>query len=411
VEGGLRGTQTRVAQGSSGARRFFVPFQVALSLMLVVVAALLGSTVVRLRTEDSGYRTKDVYFYITDFNRIPQKGAALLPLYRRMIARMNSMPGIISASVAEVPPLFDMGDGGRFVAADAGPKAQAVGTFANAVGRGFFETVGTPFVAGRDLRNDETDADSCVLNQAAAARFFPKQNAMGQMLRQMPNEFGDPGQTQHICQVVGIVKDSKYFTLVQEKAPIVYLPISARLGPRLGGLYLTMHARSEAAAETAQRAVVDEVAPTAPLSDAVRFTDIYNDSIAREQLLSALSGFFAVLGLLLSGIGIYGLLAWSVTQRTREIGVRMALGATRMRVFLLVMRQVAVLLAVGVVVGGVGSFFAAQSIRSFLFEVRPGNPAVFASAALALVLIGLLAAVLPARRAVSIDPIRALRTE
>jgi predicted permease len=411
VETGLRGTQARVTKGSSVARRFFVPFQVALSLVLVVVAALLGSTVVHLRTDDSGYRTKDVYFYITDFNRIPQKGEALLPLYRHMTARMNSMPGIISASVGEVPPLFDMGDGGRFVAADAGPKAQAVGIFTNAVGRGFFETVGTPFITGRDLRNDETDADSCILNQAAAARLFPKQNAMAQMLRQMPNEFGDPGQTQHICQVVGIVKDSKYFTLVQEKSPIVYLPISARLGPRLGGLFLAMHARTAAAAEAAQRTVIDEVAPTAPLSDTVRFTDVYNDSIAREQLLSALSGFFAVLGLLLSGIGIYGLLAWSVTQRTREIGVRMALGATRMRVFVLVMRQVAMLLAVGVVIGGVAAFLAARSIRSFLFEVQPGSPGVFLTAVLALVLIGLLAAMLPARRAVSIDPMQALRTE
>ena len=411
VEAGLRGMQTRVAKGSSGARRFFVPFQVALSLVLVVVAALLGSTVVHLRTGDSGYRTKDVYFYITDFNRIPQKGAALLPLYRRMTARMNSMPGIVSASVAEVPPLFDMGDGGRFVAADAGPKAQAIGTFANAIGRGFFETVGTSFVTGRDLRNDETDADSCILNQAAAARFFPKQNAMGQMLRQMPNEFGDPGQTQHICQVVGIVKDSKYFTLAQEKAPIVYLPISARLGPRLGGLFLAMHARNEAAAEAAQRTVIEEVAPAAPLSDTVRFTDAYNDSIARQQLLSALSGFFAGLAVLLSGIGIFGLLSWNVSQRTMEIGVRMALGATRTRVFVLVMRQVAILLAMGVVVGGVGAFFAARSIKSFLFEVQPGNPAVFGLAALALVLIGLLAGMLPARRAVSIDPMRALRTE
>ena len=411
VEVGLRGTQARVAKGSSGARRFFVPFQVALSLVLVVVAALLGSTVVHLRTNDSGYRTKDVYFYITDFNRIPQKGAALLPLYRRMIARMNSMPGIVSASVAEVPPLFDMGDGGRFVAADAGPKTEAVGTFANAVGRGFFETVGTPFATGRDLRNDETDADSCILNQAAAARFFPKQNAMGQLLRQMPNEFGDPGQSQHICQVVGIVKDSKYFTLVQEKAPIVYLPISARLGPRLGGLFLAMHARSKAAAEAAQRTVIDEVAPTAPLSDTVRFTDVYNDSIAREQLLSALSSFFAGLALLLSGIGIYGLVAWNVTQRTREIGIRMALGATRPRVFALVMRQVLALLAVGVAAGGVAAFFAARSIRSFLFEVQPGSLVVFLTAVLALVLIGVLAAMLPARRAVSIDPMRALRTE
>jgi ABC-type antimicrobial peptide transport system permease subunit len=141
------------------------------------------------------------------------------------------------------------------------------------------------------------------------------------------------------------------------------------------------------------------------------FSDMFNDSIARQQLLSALSGFFAMLGLLLSGIGIYGLVAWDVTQRTREIGVRMALGATRMRVFVLVMRQVAVLLAVGVVAGGVAAFFAARSIRSFLFEVQPGNLGIFAMAALALGVIGLLAAMLPARRAVSIDPMRALRTE
>jgi ABC-type antimicrobial peptide transport system permease subunit len=118
-----------------------------------------------------------------------------------------------------------------------------------------------------------------------------------------------------------------------------------------------------------------------------------------------------VAALLGSTIGIYGLLAWSVTQRTREIGVRMALGATRLRVFVLVMRQVAVLLSVGVAVGGVAAFFAARSVRSFLFEVEAGDPIIFAISALALVLIGLLAAMLPARRAVSIDPMRALRTE
>jgi ABC-type antimicrobial peptide transport system permease subunit len=102
-----------------------------------------------------------------------------------------------------------------------------------------------------------------------------------------------------------------------------------------------------------------------------------DDSISMERLLAQLSGFFALLALLLSGIGIYGLVAWNVTQRTREIGVRMALGATRMRVFGLLIRQVSVLLVVGVMAGGVGAFFAARSIRSFLFQVRPSDPAVF----------------------------------
>jgi ABC-type antimicrobial peptide transport system permease subunit len=188
------------------------------------------------------------------------------------------------------------------------------------------------------------------------------------------------------------------------------LALSERTG-HLDDLFLVIHARSIANARAAYRTALHEIAPTTPETDPFLFTQQFNDSIAREQLLSVLSGFFALLGLLLSGIGIYGLVAWNVTQRTREIGVRMALGATRMGVFALVMRQVAMLLAAGVMAGGVAAFFAARSIRSFLFEVQPGNPWVFLVAVLALVLVGFLAAMLPARRAVSIDPMRALRTE
>ena len=153
------------------------------------------------------------------------------------------------------------------------------------------------------------------------------------------------------------------------------------------------------------------MAPSSPEIPPIVFTQLFRDSVARERLLSVLSGFFALLGLLLSGIGIYGLVAWNVTRRTTEIGVRMALGATRPKVFLLVIRQVTGLLAIGVLCGGVAALFAARSVRSFLFEVQPGNPRVFALSALMLVVIGLLAATLPARRAVSIDPMQALRTE
>jgi ABC-type antimicrobial peptide transport system permease subunit len=124
-----------------------------------------------------------------------------------------------------------------------------------------------------------------------------------------------------------------------------------------------------------------------------------------------MSGFFALLALLLSGIGIYGLVAWNVTRRTTEIGLRTALGATRVRILQLVMRQVVGLLAAGVLTGASAAFFAARSLRSFLFEIQPGNLAVFGLSALALVLIGLAAAILPARRAVSIDPMQALKAE
>jgi predicted permease len=399
-----------MAPGSAGVRRFFVPLQVALSLALVVVAALLGSTVVRLRTDNSGYKTDNVLFYITDFNRVPQKGADLIALYRRVAARLEELPGVIDASVAQIPPLLGWQDEGKFVAANQAGRGEPIVSDLNSIGAHFFSAVGTPLLAGRDLKNEDADLNACILNQAAAKLYFPHTSALGQMLRQLPHTIGITTETPHDCEVVGIAQDAKYETLHQEFPPIVYLPLS-RNTHQIDDLFLVIHARNIAAAKAAYQTALHEIAPTAPETDPFLFTQQFNDSSAREQLLSVLSGFFALLGLLLSGIGIYGLVAWNVTQRTMEIGVRMALGATRLRVFALVMQQVAILLAVGVVTGGVAAFFAARSIRSFLFEVQPGNPAVFAVAALALVLIGLLAAMLPARRAVSIDPMRALRTE
>jgi hypothetical protein len=133
--------------GNAGVRRFFIPFQVSLSLVLVVVAALLGSTVVRLRTDNSGYRTAHVFFYIADFNRVPQKGADIIPLYRRIVARMEEMPGIEDASVVEIPPLHDWGDDGMFVAAEDVRHGQPTEASPNYIGAHFFAAVGTPLLA------------------------------------------------------------------------------------------------------------------------------------------------------------------------------------------------------------------------------------------------------------------------
>ncbi len=410
VEAAFRGSKTHIACGGARVRRLFVPFQVALSLALVVVAALLGSTIVKLRTDNSGYRTTNVFFYSADFNRIPQKDVDVIPLYRRIVPRMEELPGVEDASVVENPPLHDWYNSGKFVAAAKGRDAQSSVTALNSVGAHFFAAVGTPLLAGRDFQNSDADLSSCILNLSAAQRYFPHMNALGKTLRQLPHNMDNTNEVAHDCEVVGIAQDAKYDTLLKEFQPIVFLPLSART-QGLRGLFFVIRARDNTAADAAYHTTLHEIAPTVADAEPVAFTQFFNDSIAREQLVSALSGFFALLGLLLSGIGIYGLVAWNVTQRTMEIGVRMALGATRLRVFALVMRQVAVLLAVGVAAGGVAAFFAAHSIRSFLFEVQPGNPLIFAVSALALLLIGLVAAIPPARRAVTIDPMRALRAE
>ena len=152
-------------------------------------------------------------------------------------------------------------------------------------------------------------------------------------------------------------------------SPIVYLPLAAGDNGQTNGgsnLFFVIHARNVAAANSAYLATLHEMAPSSPEIPPTVFSQLFRDSVAKERLLSILSGFFALLGLLLSGIGIYGLVAWNVTMRTTEIGVRMALGATRPKVFLVVMRQVAGLLALGVLCGGVAALFC-RAIRSQLF--------------------------------------------
>ena len=413
VEAGLR-LNRRTSVGGAGVRRFFVPFQVALSLALVVVASLLGSTVAHLRMQDSGYKTRNVSFYIADFNRLPEKGNDLVAVYRRIVARMRTMPGVEEASVAEIPPLLGWQSWAVFDAVgakqNATPTKEPSGSHVNRIGSHFLSAVGIPVLLGRDLRDDISDDSSCLLNQSGAAHFFPGESPLGKSLRQTLN---DPETFKEIfstCDVVGITADSKYDSLHNDHPAIIYLPLTAKT-EALPRMFFVIHGSSEQANSVAYKTALREIAPTSPETDPFQFQQQFNDSIAREQLLSVLSGFFAILGLLLSIIGIYGLVAWTVNQRTMEIGLRMALGATRGRVFGLVMRQIAGVLAAGVIVGAIAAGFAAHGVRTFLFEVKPGNPLVFLGAAAVLLIFGLAAAALPARKALNIDPMDALRAE
>jgi predicted permease len=414
VEASLRSSHPGASIGGAGLRNFFVPFQVALSLALVVVAALLGATITRLLTENSGYRTDNVIFALTDFLRIPEKGDALVALYRRMASRMEELPGVEQASVAALSPLMGWRWTNEFVAAENAQHARPVEAKENIIVSHYFSALGIPILAGRDLQNNDSDRNSCIVSQAAARLYFPGTSPLGKTLRSVIRGRKTGVDTFQDCQVVGIVGDTKYDSLRESPPPIVYMPLTTGEGGMTNAgsnLFFVVHARSLAAAKSAYLATLHEMAPSSPEIPPMEFSQTLHDSVARERLLSVLSGFFALLGLLLSGIGIYGLVAWNVTRRTTEIGLRMALGATRARIFALIMRQIISLLTIGVLVGGVAAFFAARAIGSFLFEIRPGNPLVFAISALLLTLIALLAALLPAHRAVSIDPTHALRTE
>jgi predicted permease len=413
IEPVLRRSGHSITAGKNAvAQRIFLPVQVALTLALVVVAAMLSTTVSRLRATHLGFRIDNVLLAPADFERLPQKGLDLVHLYGRILSRIEQMPGVDSASLAASTPLHGVGNTGVFTPASASKPAIDFTNryWVNDVSAGYFATLGTRMLAGRDFSGEDSDAATCILNRSAANRLFPGLPAIGQSVRQTSRNMNFGKTTTQDCQVIGVVEDAKYTSLREPAPPTVYLPFGVNTD-RLGSMHFVIHAASLAEAQNAWLKALHELAPGSPETDPISFAVQFDDFIARERLVSVLSAFFAALALLLSGIGIYGLMASYVTRRTTEIGVRMALGATRATIFALVMKQVAILLILGSLGGACLAIFAARSIKVFLFDVSPGNPAIFISAVLILALAGFLAALLPARRAVSIDPMQALRSE
>lgn len=413
IEPALRRSAQNVAAGRSAVvQRIFVPVQVALTLALVVVAAMMSATVSHLRAEHLGFRVDNILLIPADFERLPQKGPDLVHLYRRMVERIQQMPGVDSASVALSTPLHGMGQTAVFTPASSSKPAIDFTNryWVNDVGAGYFATLGTRMLAGRDFSGEDADANTCILNRSAANALFHASPAIGQTLRRTNRNMNVGQTTTWDCQVIGVVEDAKYTSLREPAPPTVYLPFGVNTDP-LASMYFVIHGATLTQARDAWREVHHELAPGSPEAEPISFAVQFDDSISRERLLSVLSGFFAALALLLSVIGIYGLMASYVTRRTTEIGVRMALGATRPRIFALVMRQVVVLLLAGSVAGGCLAAFAAHSIKAFLFDVSPGDLRIFAFAVLMLALAGFAAAMLPARRAVFIEPMQALRSE
>ena len=410
-----RGAGSLASARRSLARSFFVPAQVALTLVLVVVAGLLSATVVNLHTGSLGFRTENVVFVPADFERLPEKGADLVLLYRRMLARLRQMPGVLGASVAENTPLsgiWSSGSYGSHVLTPAQRDDPQHHYLSNDVGPGYFTTLGTRLLAGRDFTG--TDQDSCVLNRSAAARLFGSSARLGPVLGrgvwQSSGSMNSGEVADRECRVIGIVEDAKYTALRDPAQPTVYYPFGAATS-RLFSMYFVLHAQTLSLAQSAYHRVLHEAAADTPETEPVSFAEQLSNSIARERLLSILSGFFAALTLLLSGIGVYALMAADVTRRTREIGVRMALGATRRHVLLTVIGKAALLLGLGLVLGSGGVWFAARILRPFLYNIAWSDHTVFLLAVSLLTIAGLAAAALPARRAVLIDPVDALRSE
>jgi len=407
--GTLLKSRTRVGGRRQIAGRMLVPIQVALSLVLVVLASLLSQSVISLRGERTGFDLDHVTIQTSPMYLLGLKGEAQLDIYQRIVDRLIQMPAIDAAAATSQTPMTGQKITGDFYAVAEGPNPPEDTQMAyNDIGPGYFRTMKTRIVAGREFEKNDRQLNVCILNQSAGELFFPHAQAVGRYVRNRVTP-GIPNQV--ACQVVGLAEDAKFYDLRQGPPRTIYLPLSKERIDNLGNLVFLMHSPAKTQAVAAFRKTLSEIAPTVPLVIFVTLREQMDAALGSQELITLLANFFGVLVLLLSALGLYGLLSASVTQRSNEIGVRVALGATRGMVLRMVLKEALRLLGWGLLLGTIALFFTTRFVVAMLHGVSAHDPLTLTVVAGTLVIVTILAAMPPALRAARLDPIEALRAE
>src|SRR2546423_1538286 len=399
------GAQRPTAWQGQQLGRVLMPLQLALSLLLVSTALVFAVSTGKLLRIDPGFRVKGITLFGVDFDRRPETGEALLELYQKMLAALRSAPGVEAASLSAVRPLSGGGVDQSAAAVEGnGPEHKHL--FKNVVGPAYFATAGTKVLAGREFSEFARSGAPfvCLVNRAAANFFFAGQNALGKHIRST-----EPMALQPACEIIGVVTNAKYLSLREPVPPTIYY--SYEQIPKFERAGFITRSRDTATAVTAFTDALHRVAPDTPLLPAITMQRQVEDSVGQERLLAALSLFFGVVALLLTCIGLYGLEAQRVTQRTAEIGLRVALGAQRREVLWFILREASLFFAIGVPTGLALAAVPFRFFQNLLFDSSALDPRTLAAAVLSMVAVGFVAAYLPARRATRIDPMVALRYE
>ncbi len=431
--GGASQSGSRVRAGDA-----LVVAQVALSVVVLVGAGLLVRTLYNLQVLDPGFDTQNVLLFGINPGLSGYKDYQTVELYRQLQQRFQALPGVVSASYSE-DALLSGGWSANSVHLEGAPPKSNVNAATLRVGLDFFRTMRIPVLAGRiftpaDFASAEaTNAvvkaaeqaaapvsparatpqkpgpepapEPVLINQAFAKKFFPNQNPVG---LHMGNLQGDEPATgpQPGYLIVGIAGDTKYARLRRDIMPTMFLPLvgsSANFELRTSG--------DPTALVKQVRAIVSQADTNLPLFDVRTQAQQIEQALYQERLMSRLSSFFALLALVLACIGLYGLLSHEVARRTRELGIRMALGAQRRELMRLVVRRGLLLALAGIAIGAGAAMAATRLMSAILYNVRPYDPATFAAVGILLVLVALAACSIPALRATRIDPMVALRDE
>ena len=407
------GRDAAAARGSNRIRGLLIVSEVAISLVLLVGAGLLINSFMRLRSVDPGFRTDNL---LTMSVVLPQQKypdlARRTAFYTDMIRRVEALPGVRSAGVTNWIPLVKQGDSigvtfeGQPVPVPGQGKLPIIAT--RIVSPHYFGSMGIPLLQGRVFEEGRDRVDSpcvVVVGETVARRYWPDESPLGKRLSP-----GRPTTPEDWCQVVGVVKDVRQLDLAAEPKPQMYLTYAQAdfFAPR--HLVVSTEGDPLALAGTVRKTVW-EVDRDQPVSNVNTMEGVLSESIARQRFSTLLLGVFAGVALVLAAVGIYGVMSYSMAQRTREIGIRMALGAQKRDVLKLAVGQGLRLVAIGVGVGLVGAFALTRVMSSLLFGISATDPATLITISLILVAVALLASYIPARRAAKLDPLIALRYE
>jgi predicted permease len=401
------GQSTTADRGRIGFRGALVVSQVALSLVLLFSALLFTKSLRNLMVDDPGFQSKDVLIARLDFTRLQIAADQRAAFQQRLLDRIRAIPGVSAAANTNIVPLGGSG-WGNAVWVDGHESTQRQNSNFSSVSSEYFKTLRIPLIAGRDFSDHETvqSPRDAIVNMAFAKKLGLGENPIGARFWREAT----PTEPAELNEIVGLVKDTKYRSIRRAPGPIVYLALAQNRDADSTMGVLILSSLPMDAQEQAVRRALQEISSGISF-DFSGFQQEIQQSLLPERLLATLSGFFGALAVILAITGLYGVMSYTVTERTTEIGIRMALGAQRSDITAMILGKAVTLLTAGLVLGVGLSLVAANAVGALLFGLKPHDPATLFASAILLAVVTLVASLVPSMRAAKVNPIDSLRTE
>jgi len=387
-------------------RRVLVVSQVSLSVVLLTGALLFARSLRNLTTLNIGFQQNGILIASVDFTRLHVPEDQYTEYKRALSTPIKAIPGVEAAANAMLVP-FGGNTWNDDIITEGSDKDQGV-AWLNYLGPGYFQAIGTPLLAGRDFddRDTATSVRVAIVNQAFVRKILKGADPLGKRFR----IHEPPGKPRPLYEIVGVTGDNKFDDMHEEFLPFVYFPATQQEKPGPDDQIIIRSSLPLGGLMASIKQAINDVNPGIEFEFTVFKTKVHN-SLVKDELLATLSGFFGFLAALLAAIGLYGVISYMVVQRTKEIGIRMAIGAKRVDVVGMILRQAGILTVAGLVIGTGLALASAQVAKSLLYGLKPRDPFTLVLAVLTLTAVAALASFLPAYRASRLDPLKALRYE